>query len=222
MEPGILGQNWRLRGNYSLMLLASLAGVSPTKVSPYLLQSTSFYHPSTPISSTSFGEREEILGKSAVVRSGGSRKGVRPSLPHSFISYSFRQQPERVDRQNQLRSGNEPRTAFLSTLFIVSSLISEANLKADYERHSPMKSSIPISQNYTSDHLKQLIEFDLPTLQNPYCYGSSPNLAESYGRLSRAIIQHVPTVRDRQRSELVSNHNFAGRIPPLFNSNDEQ
>ena len=52
VELGILWWNWRLRRGYSLVMLAGLAGVPPTKVSPYLLQSTSFYHPSTPITST--------------------------------------------------------------------------------------------------------------------------------------------------------------------------
>ena len=37
VEPRILWRDWRLRGYYSFVSLASLAGVSPTKVSPYLL-----------------------------------------------------------------------------------------------------------------------------------------------------------------------------------------
>ena len=78
VEPGILWRNWRLRRGYSLVMLAGLAGVPPTKVSPYLLQSTSFYHPSTPIFLHIFWRTRGDLGQSAVVRSSGCRKSVRP------------------------------------------------------------------------------------------------------------------------------------------------
>src|SRR4051794_3532626 len=84
VELGILWQNWRLRRGYSLVMLAGLAGVPPTKVSPYLLQSTSFYHPSTPNFLHIFWQTRGDLGQSVVVRSGGCRKSVRPSLPYLF------------------------------------------------------------------------------------------------------------------------------------------
>ena len=49
VELGILWRNWRLRRGYSLVSLASLAGVSPTKVSPYLLVFYILLQPEYPI-----------------------------------------------------------------------------------------------------------------------------------------------------------------------------
>ena len=140
-----------------------------------------------------------------------------------FIDHSF-QQTTRMSWQLKLtkRSSSKLQATDLSTYFIISILIAEANLKADYKRHPFTELSISITQNHTSNHLEQHIKFDSPTLQNPYHYSCPPNPIKLHGRHPRAIIRYLSATRNQQRHECKLHPDFTRQTHSLSNNNHKQ